>query len=137
MRAPVLTFKRARALRRDMSLPEVVLWEELRDGRLNGLRFRRQHPIGPYILDFYCSPHRLAVEVDGVAHDFAERAQHDLRRERWLAERRIRILRFTAADVLDDRLLEGVLTMIAEATAAGSSPAQRGRGTPEGGGGGE
>jgi hypothetical protein len=48
MRAPILTFKRARALRRDMSLPEVVLWDHLRGHRLNGLRFRRQHPIGPY-----------------------------------------------------------------------------------------
>ncbi|MGH6925009.1 MAG: DUF559 domain-containing protein, partial [Propylenella sp.] len=48
MRAPVLTFKRARALRKRMTLPEVVLWQTLRAGRVGGLRFRRQHPIGPY-----------------------------------------------------------------------------------------
>jgi very-short-patch-repair endonuclease len=117
MRAPILTFKRARALRRDMSLPEVVLWECLRGRRLNGLRFRRQHPIGPYILDFYCSSARLAVEVDGAAHDFQERARHDKRREAWLGEHGVRVLRFTAQDVLRDEGLEGVLTMIAEVAA--------------------
>ncbi len=53
MRAPDKTFSRARELRRHMSLPEIVLWQALRKGRLAGLRFRRQHPIGPYILDFY------------------------------------------------------------------------------------
>jgi very-short-patch-repair endonuclease len=130
MRAPTLTFKRARALRRDMSLPEVVLWQELRGGRLSGLRFRRQHPIGPYILDFYCASARLAVEVDGAAHDFAERAQHDERRDAWLASRDIRVLRFTAEDVLKDERLEGALSMIA-AVAANSSPAERGRETAE------
>jgi very-short-patch-repair endonuclease len=54
VRARNKTFKRARELRREMSLPEVVLWQALRKGRLADLRFRRQHPIGPYILDFYC-----------------------------------------------------------------------------------
>ena len=136
MRAPILTFKRARALRRDMSLPEVVLWEELRGSRLNGLRFRRQHPIGPYIIDFYCASLHLGVEVDGAAHDFAARARHDERRYQWLARHGVTMLRFAAAEVLDDRNFEGVLSMIAE-MAAGSSPAKRGRGTAERGGGGE
>jgi very-short-patch-repair endonuclease len=134
MHAPILTFKRARALRRDMSLPEVVLWECLRGGKLNGLRFRRQHPIGPYILDFYCPSAKPAVEVDGSAHDFAGRAEHDLRRDSWLRERNINTFRFTALDVLEDERLEGVLRMIADA--AGSSPPKRGRGTAKGGGGG-
>ena len=62
MRASILTFKRARTLRRKMTLPEVLLWQELRGGRLNGLHFRRQHPVGPYILDFFCAAARLAVE---------------------------------------------------------------------------
>ncbi|HXC26532.1 MAG TPA: DUF559 domain-containing protein [Stellaceae bacterium] len=53
-------------LRRNMSLPEVVLWQALRHGRLAGLRFRRQHPVGPYILDFFCASVRLAIEVDGL-----------------------------------------------------------------------
>jgi len=58
MREPILTLKRARKLRRKMTLPEVLLWERIRGGRLNGLRFRRQHPIGPYILNFYCASAR-------------------------------------------------------------------------------
>jgi very-short-patch-repair endonuclease len=117
MRAPILTFKRARALRRDMSLPEVILWDCLRGGRLNGLRFRRQHPIGPYILDFYCPSSRIAVEVDGAAHDFADRALRDQARDRKLRQQGIRVLRFNAADILDDHRLDGALRMIAaEAT---------------------
>jgi very-short-patch-repair endonuclease len=74
MRALEKTFDRARALRRKMSLPEVVLWQALRRGQVAGLRFRRQHPIGPYILDFYCLSARLAIEVDGFAHDNAVQA---------------------------------------------------------------
>jgi very-short-patch-repair endonuclease len=110
-----------------MSLPEVVLWDSLRGRRLDGLRFRRQHSIGPYILDFYCASAKLAVEIDGIAHDFAEGARHDERRDAWLTERGVRTLRFTAADVLDDRHLEGVVRMIADAArpvrlTAGSHP---------------
>jgi very-short-patch-repair endonuclease len=71
MRAPEKTFGRARALRDDMSLPEIVLWQVLRKRGLSGLRFRRQHPVGPYILDFYCPAARLAIEVEGLAHDTA------------------------------------------------------------------
>jgi very-short-patch-repair endonuclease len=65
MRAPEKTYERAKRLRRDLSLPEVLLWECLRGGRLQGLRFRRQHPVGPYVLDFYHAQGKLAVEVDG------------------------------------------------------------------------
>ena len=91
MRAPVLTLKRARKLRREMTLPEALLWERIRGGRLNGLRFQRQHPIGPYILEFYCALAHLAVEIDGAAHDHESRWVHDKRRDRWLGENRIRI----------------------------------------------
>jgi len=60
-----------------MTLPEVVLWQELRRGKLKGLQFRRQHPIGPYILDFYCSAARLAIEIDGASHSSDVQAKHD------------------------------------------------------------
>ena len=63
MRASDKTFGSARKLRRHMSLPEIVLWQALRKRGQSGLRFRRQHPLGPYILDFYCPAVRLAVEV--------------------------------------------------------------------------
>ncbi|WP_394889340.1 endonuclease domain-containing protein [Mesorhizobium sp. AaZ16] len=115
MRAPVLTFKRATKLRRDMSLPEVILWEQLRRGGLDGMRFRRQHPVGPYVLDFYCAASRLAVEVDGAVHDLLGQTHHDICRDAWLAGRGIRTLRIAASDVLEDQALEGVLVMIAEA----------------------
>ena len=113
MRAPVRTFTRAKRLRREMTLPEVLLWARLRRVGLGGSRWRRQHPIGPYILDFYCPDLRLAVEVDGESHDFAERAAHDERRTAWLSERGIRILRFPARDVLKDETLDEILSTIA------------------------
>src|ERR1700704_6618834 len=108
MRAPELTFSRARKLRRELSLPEVLLWDCLRKHGVAGLRFRRQHPIGPYILDFYCSSARLAIEVDGFTHETAARARHDERRAAWLSERGVTVLRFRAIDVLrDERLGRG------------------------------
>jgi very-short-patch-repair endonuclease len=113
MRAPLLTFKRARALRRAMTLPEVLLWQALRGGQVGGLRFRRQHPIGSYVLDFYCPALRLAVEIDGAAHDIPAQASHDLRRDAWLAAQGIRVLRVPAADVLSEEKREGVLDTIA------------------------
>jgi very-short-patch-repair endonuclease len=115
MRAPLLTFKRARALRRAMTLPEVLLWQALRGGKVGGLRFRRQHPVGSYVLDFYCPSVRLAVEVDGAAHDIPEQAGHDLRRDAWLAQQGIRVLRVLATDVLNEERRESVLDTIAAA----------------------
>jgi very-short-patch-repair endonuclease len=136
MRAPVLTFKRARTLRREMTLPEVVLWGALRGSRLNGMRFRRQHPIGRYILDFYCPSTRLAVEIDGFAHDNPRQVEHDESRDAWLASRRVKVLRVAAADVLNDHQLEGVLLAIEQAaapsTAFGGPPPQRSGGGTEG-----
>ena len=103
----------------------VVLWQELRKGQLARMRFRRQHPVGPYILDFYFPAARLAVEVDGAAHDAAAQVRHDERRQAWLKERRITVLRFRASDVLRDETLEGVLQAIEEAAALAPSVALR------------
>ena len=93
-----------------MTPPEVLLWQQLRGGAL-GRRFRRQHAVGPYILDFYCADGKLAIEVDGFAHDAAEQMRHDAVRTAWLNERGIRVLRVPAADVLHPerrvRVLEG------------------------------
>jgi very-short-patch-repair endonuclease len=109
-----------------MTLPEVILWQELRGERFKPLRFRRQHPIGPYILDFYCSAAHLAVEIDGAAHDSEQQFQHDERRDRWLADRKIKVLRVAATDVLRDENLEYVLNhieqMAAPSTAFGGPP---------------
>jgi very-short-patch-repair endonuclease len=85
-----------------MSLPEVLLWRELRGQAVGGLRFRRQHPIGPYVLDFYCEGARFGVEVDGEAHNRADRPERDQSRDAWLADQGIRILRLPATLVLSD-----------------------------------
>jgi very-short-patch-repair endonuclease len=117
VRAPILTFKRARALRRKMTLPEVLLWQQLRGGKLNGLQFRRQHPIGPYIVDFYCPAARLVIEVDGRVHEDKDRLEHDRRRDEWLIGRNVRVLRICATDILRDKNMENVLAGIAHAAA--------------------
>src|SRR5205823_6033718 len=98
-------------------------WQALRKKGLARLRFRRQHPIGPYILDFYCPAARLAVEVDGLAHDTAAQARHDERRRAWLTQQGVRVLRIRASDVLRDEELEGVLLGIE--TAVGAPPPAR------------
>ena len=91
----------ARRLRRTMSLPEVLLWQRLR-GSPDGVSFRKQHPIDPYVADFYCSAARLIIEVDGEAHDRGARPERDETRTAFLAERGYRMLRIAAGDVLKD-----------------------------------
>jgi very-short-patch-repair endonuclease len=99
----------ARRLRRDMTVPERLLWGQLRGGRLCGLKFRRQHPFGPYVLDFFCLPQNLAVELDGETH--AGRAKHDQRRTEYLQTNGVRVLRVQNDDVIRDlhNVLEGIL----------------------------
>ena len=71
--------QRARELRRKATPAEAILWEALRAGRLDGLKFRRQHAIGRFILDFYCATHRLCVEVDGEVHE--KQRERDMARD--------------------------------------------------------
>ena len=92
----------AKHLRRKLSLPEGLLWRAIKGRKVAGLHFRKQHPIGPYVLDFYCHEARLCVEVDGASHGFGRRPEHDERRDRWLADHGIQTLRISAALVLDD-----------------------------------
>jgi very-short-patch-repair endonuclease len=92
---------KARELRRSASPPESLLWQQLRR-RPSGLKFRRQHPFGPFIADFYCPAIRLIVEVDGDSHDMGDRPMRDARRDEWLREHGLRVVRFTAADVMKD-----------------------------------
>ena len=106
---PRRTIANARRLRRAMSLPEVLLWRELRK-RHGGFKFRRQHPAGRYILDFFCAEARLAIEVDGAAHDMGDRPERDERRDRWLEAQGVTVLRVSAQDVLRD--VERVIQLI-------------------------
>jgi very-short-patch-repair endonuclease len=82
--------RRARNLRRQMTPPEIALWLALRRNPI-GLRFRRQYPAGAYILDFYCTPAMLAVEVDGEAHSRSGRPEQDRVRDAWLASRGVQV----------------------------------------------
>ena len=91
----------ARKLRREMPLPEVILWHWLRQ-RPDGLKFRRQHPTGPYVLDFFCSDARLAIEVDGEAHSRGDRPSRDAARDEWLEAAGIHTLRIPAVVLLKD-----------------------------------
>jgi very-short-patch-repair endonuclease len=113
-------FERARGFRRVLTPLESRLWFCLRGRKLNGLKFRRQHPIGPFILDFYSAAAKLAVEVDGAVHDAPEQAAHDRRRTAWLAERGVHVIRLRATDVRDH--LDGVLEFIAAAASARVAP---------------
>jgi very-short-patch-repair endonuclease len=109
------TTAHARRLRRKMTLPEVVLWHWLRQ-RPNGLKFRRQHPSGPYVLDFFCSDARLAIEMDGEGHSRGHQPRRDEAWNTWFASAGIRTLRIPATEVLND--VGAVLCfIIAEATA--------------------
>ena len=100
---------RARELRRSPTLPEGLLWQALRK-RPQGLKFRRQHPLGPYVVDFYCPAVRMVVEVDGESHNLGDRPSQDARRDGWLREQGLRVIRFNAGDVMKD--LESALTAI-------------------------
>jgi very-short-patch-repair endonuclease len=100
-----------------MSKPERLLWGALRKKKL-GLRFRKQHPAGPYVLDFYCDAVKLCVEIDGEAHDFT--VTRDAARDRWLAVQGVRTLRIPAREVL--RNLDGVVQFIAAEAQAPSDP---------------
>ena len=93
--------RRARELRREMTAPERLLWGMLRR-RQTGLRFRHEHPVGPYVLDFYYPAGKLAIEVDGFAHDLGDRPQRDECRTEWLKAQGIEVLRIHAKEVLVD-----------------------------------
>lgn len=85
-----------------MTRPEVVLWLSLKGRSLEGLKFRRQHPLGPYILDFYCHTAKLCVEVDGEGHSFGARPLRDQFRDAWLESVGVRTLRIGASTILED-----------------------------------
>ena len=105
-------FKLAKRERRSGNLPEVMLWRELRR-RPGGHKFRRQHPISDCVLDFACLDRRLAIEIDGAAHDRGDRPERDARRDAYLRSRGFEVLRLSARDVL--RNLDGVVIAIVSA----------------------
>ena len=104
----------AREMRSRMTDAEALLWMLLRNRRIAGAKFRRQHPVGRYILDFYCVEKHLGIELDGGQH--AETIGYDQQRERWLLKQGIRILRFWNNQMLAET--EAVTEMIFQAVVA-------------------
>lgn len=92
----------AKAQRAQMSDAERKLWHAVRARRLGGLKFRRQHPIGPYVADFYCAEARLVVEVDGNHHGEPAQVEHDEVRDDWLTTEGLNVLRLTVYEVLEN-----------------------------------
>jgi very-short-patch-repair endonuclease len=110
-----------------MSLPEILLWQRLR-GSPNGVSFRKQHPIDPYVADFYCSASRLVIELDGKAHDHGDRPQRDEARDAFIEERGYQLLRIAAHEVLRDP--DGVAGSIVEYAVANPLHHRASRGGP-------
>ena len=103
LRQPIKLVKRARKLRKEMSLPEVLLWRELK-GKPLGVRFRRQFPVRGFIADFACLEVRLLIEIDGIAHDMGDRLERDDQRDILLKADGWRIIRIAAKRVLAEPL---------------------------------
>ena len=103
----------ARRLRRDQTDEEKEFWRALRAGRFAGFKFRRQHPLGPYILDFFCPAAQLSLELDGFQHGLPEQRERDVERERFVSEQGVEELRFWNWEWRQNR--EGVLMTIWEA----------------------
>ena len=126
----VSTVQRTRAhkLRRDLTDAERIIWNAVRAGRMHGAHFRRQAPIGPFIVDFVCHDTSFIIEVDGGQHFEPEQIERDRRRTGFLASKGFRILRFNNHDVLANR--QGVLETIAAAVVDALSPPPLGRPSP-------
>lgn len=101
---------KARKLRRKQTDAESLLWYKLRNKQLLGYKFRRQHPIGKYIVDFYCSKNNLAIEVDGGHHAICKQNIYDKKRTANLIRRGVKLIRFWDSDVLQNT--DGVLEII-------------------------
>ena len=104
--------QRARELRRDMTPAERKLWQRIRNGQLDGAHIRKQHAVGPFIVDFLCATSKLVIEVDGDTH--AEQVEYDEERTKWLNEQKqYHVIRFTNDEVM--RNIEAVVEAIREA----------------------
>jgi very-short-patch-repair endonuclease len=103
----------ARTMREEPTPAEAILWEALRGRRLGGLKFRRQHPINAYILDFWCPECRLVVELDGAIHEQQDQREHDKMRQRHLEAYGYTVLRFSNEEVLNNlpRVLQIIRTV--------------------------
>ena len=119
---------RARTLRQRQTDAEKILWYHLRNRRLGGHKFRRQHPIGRYIVDYFCDAAHLVVELDGGGHNEPRQIAYDQVRTSWFEKQGLQVLRFWNDDVLTDtdKVLEAILGAIQNFTSPCPSPRRRG-----------
>lgn len=105
---------KAKELRKNMTEPEKILWNYLRKKQQSGMHFRRQHPFGIYILDFYCFEANLVIEVDGLVHESQE--DYDLERTKDLESSGLFVMRFTNSDIEDrlDLVLDKINSFLSE-----------------------
>ena len=101
---------RRRELRKNLTPAEAFLWRQLSGSKLDGRKFRRQHGIGPYIVDFYCPECRVIVELDGAGHQEFLGVERDERRTRFFMRKGMRVVRFENKEVFED--LDSVLELI-------------------------
>jgi len=104
------TFNFAEKLRQNMTETEIILWAKIKQNKLNGYRFKAQHPIKTFIADFYCHRAKLVIEIDGIIHNSEERKEYDINRSYEFEQLGLKILRFTNSDVLNNT--NWVLTQI-------------------------
>jgi very-short-patch-repair endonuclease len=111
-----LITNRARAMRKAMTEPEVMLWSRLQGRSGEHPTFRRQHPLGTIILDFYCPSVRLAIEVDGATHWDEDAQQRDRARDHWLKQQGVAVMRLPASSIYRDLsgVMDGILLRIEE-----------------------
>jgi very-short-patch-repair endonuclease len=119
-RTPKYVVSLAKDLRQKQTQAEELLWEQLRNNKLNGYKFYRQCPIGRYIADFYCAELRLVIELDGGVHDGDKQKRYDALRQKEIESRKLIVLRFRNELVLED--MGEVLKTISEYTKLENNP---------------
>jgi very-short-patch-repair endonuclease len=104
-----------KSLRERQTFYEIILWSKLKNRQINNRKFRRQHGIGKYIVDFFCAELKLVIEVDGANHYFDDKSeQYDNDRQKYIENQNIKVIRFTNTDIKDN--LDGVLEVIYQET---------------------
>lgn len=129
--ASAVTKAQAAELRKNMTDAEKVLWQKLRNNQMFGLKFRRQHPVDIFILDFYCHERKLAIEVDGKIHNQQEQQEWDENRTYELNEFGIKVLRFTNEDVIDQtkKVIDSIRNYLEFGVAPSPTPPQNWEGS--------
>jgi very-short-patch-repair endonuclease len=112
------TLRAAARLRQNMTLGEYLLWKKLKDRKIFSEKFRRQHPVNIYIVDFYCHEHNLVIEVDGDYHNEADQTEHDIGRTSDLNNYGLKVIRFTNHEIINeiDQVIKKILKAITDDT---------------------